>query len=509
MRNSIRTRLILILTIFLVVFVFLNIVMNITFLEKYYSNEKQKILGNIYSQAYRICHEDNETEDKNEGYERYYKLDRLASNNGVSLYVFSVSSDGVFNYYDFVFPNVESDSFAFKMIQNQLTDYVNDYYGLSELDSNYQIIDADEQYGIYKVYDEKIESNYLELFGKVNKTTFVFVRANYQNMKESVYISNKFITIIGIIAIVIGAIAMFYIGRSFANPVLKLAEIADKMANLDFGAKYEVDSQDEIGRLGNSMNVMSNKLQSTITELKIANNELQKDIEQKEKTDARRQEFLSNVSHELKTPIALIQGYAEGLADGISDSAEDRKFYCDVIIDEAQKMNRMVKSLLNLNQLEAGNDTPNYEHFDVVQVIKSVLESMNIKFTGQDIVIDMYEPVPVYVWADEYLVEQVLTNYLSNAVNHIKEPKRIRIFTKKNDESVRISVYNTGDNISEEDIDRIWEKFYKVDKARTREYGGNGIGLSIVKAIMNSMNRECGVINERDGVEFWFELDLK
>lgn len=508
MKNSIRTRLILILTIFLVVFVLINIVMNVSFLEKYYSYEKENVLGTIYDQVYRICSENSQSEDYYDNVEVYYALDRLSANNGVNLYVFSVTSNGIYNYYNFKFPYIESYNNSSQIIDEMLNNYVNDYYGFSELRSNYQLIKSNDRFGIYKVYDERIESNYLELFGKADSNTFIFLRANYQNVKDNVYISNKFITFIGVFAVIVGAVAMFYIGRSFTKPVLLLAGIADKMANLDFDARYDENRDDEIGRLGNSMNVMSDKLQAAITELKIANNELQRDIEEKEQIDIMRQEFLSNVSHELKTPIALIQGYAEGLADGISDSPEDRKFYCDVIIDESHKMNRMVKRLLNLNQLEFGSDKPDLKRFDVVELIKSVAASSDIMFKQNDIALDMYEPSPIYVWADEHLVEEVLTNYISNALNHVKEHGRISIFTKKYGDVVRISVHNTGENIPDADIDRIWEKFYKVDKARTREYGGNGIGLSIVKAIMKSFNRECGVINDRDGVEFWFELDI-
>ncbi len=508
MKNSIRTRLILILTIFLVVFVLLNIVMNVSFLENYYSFEKEKVLGNIYGQVYNICSANTDSEDYFSNEEVYYTLDRLAANNGLNLYVFSTKSDGIFNYYNFKFPDVESDTNSFKIINEQLNNYVNDYYGFSELRDNYQMIKSNDRYGIYKVFDERIKSNYLELFGKADKNTFIFLRANYQNVKDSVYIANKFITFIGVIAVIVGAVAMFYIGRNFTKPVLLLAGIADKMANLDFEAKYDEDRDDEIGRLGNSMNVMSEKLQAAITELKIANNELQRDIEKKEQIDIMRQEFLSNVSHELKTPIALIQGYAEGLADDVSDNPEDRKFYCDVIIDESHKMNRMVKRLLNLNQLEFGSEKPDLKRFNVVEVIKSVASASDIMFKQNGITLDMYEPSPVYVWADEYLVEEVLTNYISNALNHVNEHGRISVFTKKYGDVVRISVHNTGENIPDEDIERIWEKFYKVDKARTREYGGNGIGLSIVKAIMKGFNRECGVINDRDGVEFWFELDI-
>lgn len=506
MKKSIRTRLILILTVFITVFVLLTIIMNISFLEKYYTHAKINDMIKIYGQVNQLDYEGQGHKNTDDD-ALFYSLNTLSANNGVTIYVFSLKTDGLWNYYDFAYPDVDADSASFRMIKSHLDNYVNAYLGWDELSDNYQLLKSKSNYNLYKIYDDTIESNYLEMFGKVSGGKFVYMRANYQNMKESVAVSNKFITYIGILILAIGAVAMFFIGRSFTKPILKLADIADRMTRLDFDAKYEGVTDDEIGRLGNSMNMLSENLEHTISELKSANNELQRDIERKSRIDEMRQEFLSNVSHELKTPIALIQGYAEGLQDGIIDDPEDRKFYCDVIVDEADKMNRMVRRLLDLNQLEFGTQTPNMERFDVVEVIRSVVSASDILFKQNNVELIMYEPAPVYVWAEEYLVEEVLTNYVSNALNHLKEPNRIQIYTRHFGDHVRIGVRNTGEHIPENELDKIWEKFYKVDKARTRAYGGNGIGLSIVKAILNSFNRECGVKNVEDGVEFWFELD--
>ena len=226
-----------------------------------------------------------------------------------------------------------------------------------------------------------------------------------------------------------------------------------------------------------------------------------------------RREFLSNITHELKTPIALIQGYAEGLKDNIQDDAGSRDFYCEVIIDEAAKMNTMVKRLLSLNELEFGENNPQFDRFDIMSLLNSVVNSMNMVFKQKEVTPIIHGNASCGVWADEYLIEEVVTNYISNALNHVEVDKMgkksIEICVKECDNKVRISVFNTGKPIPEEDVERIWDKFYKVDKARTREYGGNGIGLSIVKAIMNSLNREFGVKNWDNGVEFWFELDTK
>ena len=293
------------------------------------------------------------------------------------------------------------------------------------------------------------------------------------------------------------------------KPIMELAELSQRMANLDFNAKYTSGGENEIGILGGNFNLMSKRLEETITELKRANNQLQKDIEQKEKIEDMRNEFLGNVSHELKTPIALIQGYAEGLKEGINDDPESTEFYCDVIIDEAGKMNRMVKNLLTLNQLEFGTDEVEFERFDIVKLVKGVIASCDILIQQVNANVDFIADETAYVWADEFKTEQVVRNYLTNAIHHVGNEKRIEVKIVSMDGKVCVSVFNSGKPIPEEDVPKLWDKFYKVDKAHTREYGGNGIGLSIVKAIMESFHQGYGVKNYDNGVEFWFELDAK
>ena len=297
--------------------------------------------------------------------------------------------------------------------------------------------------------------------------------------------------------------------RRITRPISELTELSRKMSDLDFEAKYESKVGNEIDVLGDNFNRMSSQLETTISELKSANNELQRDIEDKIKIDKMRKEFLDNVSHELKTPIALIQGYAEGLKENISDDPESREFYCDVIMDEASKMNKLVKNLLTLNQLESGKDAVVMERFDIVSLIRGVLQTMNIMIGQKNAKVIFEAEKPVYVWADEFKIEEVVTNYVSNALNHLEGEKEIEIKLQDEGNRVKFSVFNTGTPIPEADVPNLWNKFYKVDKARTREYGGSGIGLSIVKAIMESMNQEYGVQNFDNGVEFWFTLDRK
>ena len=352
-----------------------------------------------------------------------------------------------------------------------------------------------------------MDMDYLDMWGMLDNNNVFLIRLPMAGISDSIQISNMFYLYTGMIVVAISILAIWFLSQRLTKPLEELTDISIRMSNLDFNAKYE--SGGEIGVLGQNFNKMSKELEQTISELKTANNELQKDIEKKERIDDMRKEFLSNVSHELKTPIALIQGYAEGLKECINDEAESRDFYCEVIIDEAAKMNNMVKKLLTLNQLEFGNDQISMECFDLTELVRGVVNSAQLLADQKDAQILFVQDTSVYVWGDEFKIEEVVTNYVSNAINHIDGERKIEIKMQRREGHIRLSVFNTGKPIPEEDIDKIWIKFYKVDKARTREYGGSGIGLSIVKAIMESMNQKFGVKNYENGVEFWFELECR
>ena len=297
------------------------------------------------------------------------------------------------------------------------------------------------------------------------------------------------------VALVIGIGFAVLLARSFTKPMKEMQVMAGRLAGGDYTAASHIERQDEIGQLAGSLDTLSHQLKLS--------------SEEHERFQKMQQTFFSNISHELKTPIALIQGYAEGLKEGVSDDPESMQFYCDVIIDEADKMNQMVKNLMTLNQLEFGDQDVQFERFDLTELIKGVLQSMEILIQQKDAKIQFRTKEPVYVWADEFKAEQVLRNYVNNALNHLDGDKVIDIKILCHDEKAKVTVFNTGIPIPEDDLPHIWEKFYKVDKAHTREYGGNGIGLSIVKAIMDSFHQEYGVNNYDNGVEFWFELDRK
>ena len=392
------------------------------------------------------------------------------------------------------------------LLQARLVGYV---YDLDQKKNKEKVLQKNDNYVIQQVSDRFAGMEYVESWGELVNGCYFLIRTPLESIRESVAISNSFYFYVGLGIIALSGLVVWVITKRITKPISELTQLSTKMSELDFDAKYHSQAGNEIDELGENFNRMSEQLEKTISELKSANNQLLKDIENKEKIDQMRQEFLNNVSHELKTPIALVQGYAEGLKENISDDPESREFYCDVIMDEAATMNKLVKNLLTLNQLESGRDEVSMERFDIVSLIRGVLQSMDIMIQQKEAKVSFEASEPVYVWADEFKIEEVVTNYTSNALNHLNGEKEIEIRVIPEDDRVRVTVFNTGTPIPEEDVPKLWNKFYKVDKARTREYGGSGIGLSIVKAIMEGLHQQYGVQNYDNGVEFWFTLDRK
>lgn len=350
-------------------------------------------------------------------------------------------------------------------------------------------------------------TSFIEGFGYCSDNqTMVIMSTPVASLKESVSISNRFLIYMAIIGFIITVILTFIIAKMITYPILELAEISNKMGKLDFTAKYIGNRSDEIQTLGLNMNYMSDRLKKAIDELQEANELLKEDIKRKEAIDEMRKDFIANVSHELKTPIALIQGYAEGLNEGLCEDEESRKYYTEVILDESEKMNKMVNQLLTLSSLESGNSILHKENFNLTSLIESVLGSISILIGEKNVNIEFDSDKEIFLNSDEFKIEEVVTNYISNSIHHVSDSGEIKINVSDDGENITFSVYNTGNPIPEKDLNNIWEKFFKVDKAHSRAYGGSGIGLSIVKAIVEAHNGTVAVRNILDGVEFSFKI---
>ncbi|MFT4005478.1 MAG: ATP-binding protein [Lacrimispora sp.] len=506
MRHSIRARFAIIFVCLMALVLVSTWCVNNWFLESFYTSDKVRILEKAYTQIDSMVAQANES---GKGIIEYYResYDPDFKTEGPAQKMFRVMGEK----YNLMMVLIDSTTDEALMSNNGDRQFLRnrvDAYIFGKDMPQASILKKYDNYIIQKTYDKRSDSYYLESWGYFsdNKTIFL-ISIPLASIRESVSLANRFLAYVGAVALFVGSCFIYLTTKRITSPILQLANLSEKMSALDFDAKYTGEEEDEIAVLGNSMNKLSDTLKGTIGQLREANLELQKDIAEKVKVDEMRKDFIANVSHELKTPIALIQGYAEGLMEGMAEDPDSRDYYCGVIVDEAGKMNQMVRQLLNLTALEFGSDSLNLERFELTELIRGVMNSAGILMQQKDAVVKLESCDPIYVYADEFKIEEVITNYLNNALNHLSGERKIVITAEDNGEEALVTVFNTGANIPEEDLPKLWTKFFKVDKAHTREYGGSGIGLSIVKAIMDSHHKSCGVRNVQGGVEFWFTLD--
>ena len=490
--KSVRFKLFLVMCIVIIFIILCLILVNSVVLETFYMYSKTNTVRAVYARineyySSNSANIDLDEELKNIAFKNNFDILIQADNN---IIVFSTNRDFISSI-DQLMDNESASS------QDQTN-----------------IIYKDRDIIIRKVVSSNSSMNYILLSGNLVNDYKLYIRIPIAPIEESVRISNNVLIFIGCITIIMSGIIASVISKKFTDPILELNSITNKMARLDFSQKYVTkDVDDEINDLGKNINTMSNKLETIIKQLRDNNIELEKDIEEKSKIDEMRKQFISDVSHELKTPIALIQGYAEGLLENVTTDDESRKFYTDVILDESNKMDKLVKQLLELMKIEYGKREFTNERFDLKELIDEVIRKCNVMLKENGITINFRQEEPVYIYADEFYIDQAVTNYFTNAIKHAEEKNgkkeiEIRLEKLKDKNKVRLYVYNTGENIEQEDLERIWKRFYKVDTSRNRENGGTGIGLALVKAIMNNYKNEYGVANKEDGVEFYFDLDL-
>ncbi len=361
--------------------------------------------------------------------------------------------------------------------------------------------------------NSRTDTTYLSLYAVVpvnvnGNDTYYYMLINtpLSAMDDAVEVFNDFALILGIVAMIISGLMSVMLCSNFVEPILQINVATKRMASMDFSVKLNIKTDDELGQLAQSINYLSSQLETKINELSVANQQLKRDIEEKEKIDIMRQELISNVSHELKTPLAIIMGYCEGLQLNVNN--EEKDYYCSVIADEAVKMNNLAARLLNVAELESGTYLDLTE-FSLAEMAEERLRTMSYIFAEHNISTQFKSSGDCTINADYGRIEEVLNNLLSNAKHHTPDGGRISIEVSETSDDVHCEIYNSGSHIPEESLERIWESFYKVDKARTRKYGGSGLGLKIVSSILDMHGGKYSAVNTDDGVIFKFSLPKK
>ena len=491
--KSVRAKLFLTVCIIMLMTILFLIVVNSAMLETFYYYNKKESSLSLFEYI-----KENESKSTEESFKN--ELEKIAVNNNFDIEIINSSNEILYT---------TDGNFVENFGSIQEIKYPVKY----SVFNRSEIMYSKDGVTIRRLQDNVNGINFILLEGKLENGTRVYIRMPINTIKESTNISNKSLWVIAVVSVTVSGLIIMITTEKFTKPIEELNDIANRMTKLDFSRKYRIqDNDDEINELGRSINKLSDTLEDTISKLKKNNMELEKDIETKSKIDEMRKQFISDVSHELKTPIALIQGYAEGLVENVNTDEESKNFYAEVILDEANKMDIMVKRLLELMKLEYEDREFNNKNFDINELIKEVIRTSNVVLKDNNIEVDFKVQEPIIVYADDFYIEQVVNNYFTNAIKNVetvKNKKKIKITIKqaKDEKKYRISVFNTGKNIDEENIPRIWNRFYKVDESRERSKGGHGIGLSLVKAIMNKYNNSYGVKNKQDGVEFYFEIE--
>lgn len=336
---------------------------------------------------------------------------------------------------------------------------------------------------------------------------FISVRVQLALINIVAKMTAVFILIPTIIAFPLSLIWVLFFSKKFSDKITGMCTAAQNISRLDFSDRLTVEGKDEIGQLAEAINEMSDSLEKTLSYLNDANRKLtaaNTSLQDKMQLERRQSEtrliFTANVSHELKTPLAIISGYAEGLKLNINSSSRDE--YCNVIIDECSKMNALVAQLLTLSRYLSGEAGLNPVQFSLREASAAALERI---FHSDDITIKNLIPTNLFVLADRSRIDEVFKAYLENAHFHTPTGGTVTLSAVVRGDTVRFSVKNTGKPISEEHLEHIWDSFFRGDTAHGRGENRFGLGLSIVKAIASSHKTDCGVENLPDGVKFWFE----
>jgi len=338
--------------------------------------------------------------------------------------------------------------------------------------------------------------DFLSVLVPIENQIYLF-QTPLQPIEEAVAISQKFTLYLLFFAFVVALILSWFFSKTITNPLIYLNELARQMGELNFNVKWKESRNDEIGELGETLNFLTEKLKNTI---EVLEEELQKE----KIIDKMRKQFIARVSHELQTPISLIRGYTEALQDGMAIDKNEEKEYFSIIEGETEKMSGLIKDLLDLGQLESGSFKINIESFDIFSMINQNISKFELLYKGKKLRFEVTKETDYYdAIGDSYRIEQVLTNLLQNAVNHCNTNGLINAKIQEDESRLKVSIYNEGEQISEEDKVAIWESFYKTKE----EKRGTGLGLAIVKNVLELHGSEYGIKNEKSGVTFFFTLN--
>ncbi|NFG26206.1 HAMP domain-containing protein [Clostridium botulinum] len=461
--------------------------------ERFYFYRKTSLLVKEISKIQTLYSYQN-TDD----YALYQVLDKFENDNNSKVAIFSLNGELMY------LPNKIENKDNIAILTKFCDELINDKTLILDVIKSSKI-------KVTRFYNQGNEDQKIGIIApmslKSNNDSVIISVSSIQPIEEASKVIDEFYIYVFLgLAIIAGILSSIY-SNLISKPLTNLNTVANKMSNMDFTVSCDVDREDEIGNLARTLNFLSKNLQNALTDLKQKNQKLEEDIEKERKLENMRKEFVDNVSHELKTPIGIIEGYAEGLKDGIV-SGDDALAYLETIISESQKMNTLVKNMLELSKLESGTIKPKLESFNINRLISKILKNNHLKFEENHLKVNFNSSNPYsYVYADTFQMDQVITNIITNAIKYTPPHNLIDVSVNEENDKFKISIKNMGINIPESEINKLFDKFYRVDKSRQRTKDSTGLGLSIVKNILKLHNSEFNLKNIDNGVEFYFYLN--
>ncbi|WP_289141965.1 HAMP domain-containing sensor histidine kinase [uncultured Brevibacillus sp.] len=336
-------------------------------------------------------------------------------------------------------------------------------------------------------------------------TDLIIASTSLQQISEANDALRLFYIYIGIGGFALILLLSLIFSKVVSKPLLSLNKSALQMAKLDFSVKSPIMRNDEFGSLARSLNTMAEKLDMTLKELQQANEQLRAEMDHKQRMELIQKEFVSNVSHELKTPISIVKSFAEGLKDGVGKNKHDR--YIEVILDETEKMEDLVRDMLELTKLESKTIKLKKSSFFVSELMEEVVDKLLLHFNEKDLQVVTILANEEALYADQVKIEQILFNILVNAIRHARVGSEITVRIEGRDNrDLSVAIENGGEHIPEDQLDHIWDRFYRIERSRNRKTGGTGLGLAIVKHIVELHEGTYGVRNTERGVTFFFVL---
>ena len=339
----------------------------------------------------------------------------------------------------------------------------------------------------YEFVDHKMNSNLLMYGVKLEKQKFAFVQTRLEPVDSTIKILKRQLLLISIVVCAFSVGLAYFISKKLSKPIVKINENAKKLVKGEYDLSFD------------------NK--STVSEIKELNETLRYTSAELSKTESLRKELLSNVSHDLKTPLTMIKAYAEMVRDLTYDNKKKREANLNVIIQESDRLNYLVNDILDLSKYESHTINLDCSRFDIGLLMSEILKRYNI-YKEKDGFKIIYKKVKNYfVYADSKRIEQVLYNLLNNAINYSGDEKKVEIEIIDKGDTIRVNITNSGQGIEESELPLIWDKYYKIDKTYSRVQVGTGIGLSIVKNILELHNATYGVDSKvNEYTTFYFEL---